>query len=71
MEEFADATIEVLRENHHSSLEPFEAYAARLKGEMVKSLETYSTRLMHGYKVLLDELNKQKGPSNPSGMIRP
>ncbi len=71
IEEFADAAIEVLRENHHSELEPFEAYAARLKCEMVQSLETYSTRLMHGYEVLLEELGKDKPSAGPSRMIRP
>lgn len=74
IEEFADAAVEMLRGSHHSELEPFEAYAARLKGEMVKHLADYRRRLSRGYQVLLDELSKEKAPpssAGPSGMIRP
>ena len=72
IEEFADAAVEILRGAHHSDLEPFDAYAARMKGEMVKQLQAYRTRLTHGYQLLLEELGKEKAPSPRAlGMIRP
>ncbi len=75
IDEFADAAVEILRGSYRSELEPFEAYAARLKGEMVKHLHEYRHRLTHGYEVLLEELSKEKAPPRTShgrsGTIRP
>lgn len=72
--EFADFAVEMLREGHHSELEPFEAYAARLRGEMIKQLEGYRERLAHGYEVLLKELAREKSTASqqppPPGTIR-
>lgn len=75
IEQFADCAVEMLRESHHSDLEPFESYAARIKGQMVQQLEEYRGRLMHGYEVLLEEIARESDSrgigGSPSKGIKP
>ncbi|MDP1834862.1 MAG: hypothetical protein Q8K75_02940 [Chlamydiales bacterium] len=70
IEEFADVTVELLRGDYHSSLEPFEAYSARIKLELVNQMETYQERLLKGYEVLLRELAQpKKSDTNPQQKV--
>ena len=65
IDQFAGFAVEMLRDSHHSDLESFEVYAARIKGQMVRQLEDYRSRLTHGYRVLLDELAREsEGPGS-------
>jgi hypothetical protein len=64
IEDFAHAAVELLRDDYHSQLEPFDVYAKRIEGDMIRQLEEYKNRLTHGYEVILRELAKSPANNN-------
>lgn len=73
--ELTEAVVENLEEETKKTIEPFEAYAKRIRGKVHSNLNEFRTRFNRGYHVLIDELNKeQKKPTDePPGknMIKP
>lgn len=49
---------EKLGEEHMANLEPFEAYAHRVRSQVLLGLGEFRERFQEGYKVLLEELKK-------------
>ena len=74
IDELVDLVSEHMRDHPRSQLEPFEAYAARIKAKIHADMKTFRTRFTKGYHALLKELEKEypkhEGPSGP-GAIRP
>ncbi len=58
-EDFAEVVVNSFRENYHSEMEPFEAYAARIKAKIYDDITEFRSRFAKGYHVLLDELGKK------------
>lgn len=75
IEELAELIVDEAKEQHHSNLESFELYASRVKSRVHSNMEEFRTRFAKGYKILLEELQKEKQaeekePPKP-GSIKP
>ena len=55
-----DAVIDNIKEGYKSDLEPFEAYAERVRAEMYSNIDDFRLRFLNGYHVILKELAKEK-----------
>lgn len=55
-----DVVIDNIKEGYKSDLEPFEAYAERVRAEMYSNIDDFRTRFLNGYHVILEELAKEK-----------
>ncbi len=60
IDEITELVVESLRQDYHNDLEPFEAYAARIRGRLATNLRDLRTRFNRGYHVLLEELDREK-----------
>ena len=60
IDDLADLVIENLEGSYHSDLEPFEAYASRVRARIYADVNQFRQRFHHGYHVLLDEVGKKK-----------
>lgn len=60
IDDLAEYVIESLRGEFHSELEPFEAYAARLRKSIVADVRLFRQRFHRGYHVLMTELAREK-----------
>ena len=74
VDELAEAIVEEEREAFHSDLEPFEAYAQRVKAQLHTDMNEFRERFTSGYEVLLNEIVKEgegssKDESPPPGAI--
>ena len=62
---FTEAVVENLEEEHKMTIEPFEAYAQKIRSKVHSNLNEFRTRFNRGYHVLIDEIAKeQKKPSD-------
>jgi len=60
IEDFAETLIESLKQHYQSPLEPFEAYAERIKLQFQDNQAEFRKRFSHGYEVLMKEINQAK-----------
>lgn len=58
IEDLAEVIIEDAKEHHYSELEPFESYAAKVRTKIHANMEQFRDRFAKGYKILLEELEK-------------
>lgn len=58
VEDLTTAIVEDLEADYQSELEPFEAYANRIRHQVHENLEKFKDRFMHGYDVLIAEINE-------------
>lgn len=65
LEEFANLVVDDLREDYRKDLEPFEAYAEKVRERIYRNAENLEKRFVEGFRVLTDALEK-KGPQNLS-----
>ncbi len=74
IDELANLVSEEMQGHPRSNLEPFEAYAARIKAKIHANMSVFRERFGKGYHALIKELEKEypkhKGPPGP-GAIRP
>ena len=56
VDELAHAIVEEEREAFQSELEPFEAYAQRVKSQLHTDMNEFRERFTNGYEVLLNEI---------------
>lgn len=59
MEALASAIAEDLYHRQKLPLEPFEAYMEKVKYSLYSNVELFSTRFSRGYRVLLEELERE------------
>lgn len=72
IDEIADALLEGEEENYDSELEPFEAYANRMRTEIHENMEEFRDRFLKGYELLLKELAQQyTGMAEAEGRLPP
>lgn len=72
IEELADAVVEELKEGYRSDLEPFEAYAQRMRQELHTNMEDFHDRFLKGYEVLIHELlERQEKSHEDEGEVPP
>lgn len=71
VDEFAEAIVEDLKEGYHSDLEPFEAYAQRVRAEIHSNMDDFRNRFLQGYEVLLNELSMQYTKASESEEEQP
>lgn len=64
VKEFAETLIESLKENYDSKLEPFEVYAAKVRGHIYGNAKSFKKRFAKGYQILLSELEKKSPPDS-------
>lgn len=64
IEELADMIIEDAKGHHHSELEPFESYAARVRAKIHSNMEEFRGRFAKGYKLLVEELEKNSSEND-------
>lgn len=64
VKEFAETIIESLKENYDNKLEPFEVYAAKVRGHIYGNAKSFKKRFAKGYQVLLSELEKKSPPDS-------
>ena len=60
-----EVIIEDLKEEYHNDLEPFDAYAQRVRAQVHANMEDFRDRFLEGYEVLLQELVSQQVKSEP------
>jgi hypothetical protein len=60
VKELADMIESSLREDYHSDLEPFEAYAQKVRANIYKTMQEFQARFVNGYETLLKEIEKDK-----------
>lgn len=72
IQELAEIVSEGLKDQHTTSLEPFDIYADRVRSKIHANMDTFKSRFVKGYEVLLEELNKEI-PNSEKGTdtIRP
>lgn len=58
IDDLADLVVESFQDSYRSELEPFEAYAARVRARVYADVTLFRQRFHHGYHVLMDELSK-------------
>ena len=51
-----EVLVEELKEEYHTDLEPFDAYAQRVRAQVHANMEDFRDRVLEGYEVLLQEL---------------
>jgi hypothetical protein len=72
--DLANLVSEEMRGHPSMSMEPFDAYAARIKAKIHADMNEFRTRFSRGYHALIKELEKEhpkhKEPPGP-GAIRP
>lgn len=56
----ASAVAEDLYARQQMPLEPFEAYLQKIKFSLFSNLEVFHTRFSRGYRVLLEELEREQ-----------
>ncbi|MFQ5730113.1 MAG: hypothetical protein ACE5GN_07110 [Waddliaceae bacterium] len=59
VDELTDAIVEDLEESYDSELEPFEAYAQRVRAQIHSNMDEFRKRFLQGYEVLLKELSER------------
>ena len=74
IDELANLVSEEMRGHPQNSLEPFDAYVARIKAKVHADMDKFRQRFSKGYHALIKEIEKEhpghKGPPGP-GAIRP
>lgn len=60
METLASAIAEDLYHRQQRPLEPFEAYMQKIKYSLYSNVELFSTRFARGYRVILEELERER-----------
>lgn len=58
VKEFAETLIESLKDNYNSKLEPFEAYAQKIRSHIFANAKSFKKRFSKGYEILLKEVEK-------------
>lgn len=58
LDEMLEWMVQCMKQQHHSKLEPFEQYAARIKQQMHGDLKKFKTRFKRGYNILIEEIKK-------------
>lgn len=58
IDDLADLVVENLQSSYRSDLEPFEAYAARVRSRVYDDVTLFRQRFHHGYQVLMEEIKK-------------
>lgn len=58
IDDLADLVVENLQSSYRSDLEPFEAYAARVRARVYDDVSLFRQRFHHGYQVLMEEIKK-------------
>lgn len=66
VEDLTSAIVEDLEADYQSELEPFEAYANRIRHQVHENLETFKDRFLHGYDVLIEEINQLQNKDRES-----
>ena len=66
-----EAMVNDLEKDYHSELEPFEAYATRIRVQIHSNLEEFRDRFLKGYEVLLNELSHSYKEDNKSDEKQP
>ena len=56
----ADAWVETLRDDYLSELEPFEAYAERMKQKFIRNMNELKSSFQKGYNIIINKLKEQK-----------
>lgn len=51
-----DVILEDLKQDYHNDLEPFDAYAQRIRAQVHENMEDFRNRFLEGYEVLLQEI---------------
>ena len=59
VKDLTEAIVEDLEAGYQSELEPFEAYANRIRHQVHENLEQFRDRFLQGYDVLIEEIRKQ------------
>lgn len=59
VEDLADIVIETLQDSYNCELEPFEAYASRVRARIYADVNLFRQRFHHGYRLLMDEMTKK------------
>lgn len=57
-----DKLLETQREEYKGTLEPFEAYAARMKAQLHSSCDQYLEHLQHGYDSIINKIASKLKP---------
>jgi tetratricopeptide (TPR) repeat protein len=56
--DYLDAAVELEKDDYNSDIEPFQAYASRLRSQLAAGLLQFQQNYAHGYRVLVDEVHK-------------
>jgi hypothetical protein len=59
IDDLADLVVENMQHAHNRDLEPFEAYASRVRARVYADIQLFRQRFHHGYHVLMDEMTKK------------
>jgi len=65
--ELTEAIVEDLRDGYKSELDPFEIYEKRVRQQVFSNLHTFRERFMKGYRVMLNELEKEQATQSQGG----
>lgn len=57
-DEIYTSIIQTQKEGYNNPLEPFDAYAARMKCKLHDMSDTYTKKILHGYEAILNKLTK-------------
>ncbi len=60
VEGLTTAIVETLKDDYQNDYEPFEAYAQRVRRQVIVGLGQFNERFLQGYQALLSELGDQK-----------
>lgn len=71
VDQLTDAILEDLKASYKSDLEPFEAYAARVRAQIHENMDDFRDRFLQGYEILIQEISKQYERSTPKDMQAP
>lgn len=75
VDQLTNAIVEDLQENYHNDMEPFEAYAQRVRAQIHENMDDFRSRFLQGYEVILNELalqysSKSDEQEPPPGALR-
>lgn len=56
VDDLTDVILEDMKNDYHNDLEPFDAYAQRIRAQVHENMEDFRNRFLEGYEVLLQEI---------------
>jgi hypothetical protein len=59
LQQFIDDVLELRRKEYHSALEPFDAYANKVRQDLTNHFHEFYHNFLNGYDVLVDQIRKK------------